>query len=42
MEQGSISLLILPNANLSYTIQPESYTNMNAMEFISDEYASWD
>lgn len=36
------SLLILPNANLSYTIQPESYTNMNAMEFISDEYASWD
>ena len=35
-------LLILPNANLSYTIQPESYTNMNAMEFISDEHASWD
>lgn len=35
-------LLVLPNANLSYTIQPESYTNMNAMEFISDEYASWD
>ena len=35
-------LLILPNANLSYTIQPESYTNMNAMEFINDEYASWD
>lgn len=35
-------LLILPNANLTYTIQPESYTNMNAMEFINDEYASWD
>jgi len=35
-------LLILPNANLSYTIQPESYTNMNVMEFINDEYASWD
>lgn len=35
-------MLILPNANLSYTVQPESYTNMNAMEFISDEYASWD
>lgn len=34
--------MILPNANLSYTIQPESYTNMNAMEFINDEYASWD
>lgn len=35
-------LLILPNANLSYMIYPESYTNMNAMEFINDEYASWD
>lgn len=35
-------LLILPNANLSYMIQAESYTNMNAMEFINDEYASWD
>lgn len=35
-------LLILPNANLTYTIQPETYTNMNAMEFINDEYASWD
>lgn len=35
-------LLILPNANLSYMLQPESYTNMNAMEFINDEYASWD
>lgn len=35
-------LLILPNANLTYTIQPESYTNMNALEFLNDEYASWD
>ena len=35
-------LLILPNANLTYTIQPESYTNMNALEFINDEYLSWD
>ncbi len=35
-------LLILPNANLTYTIQPESYTSMNALEFINDEYASWD
>lgn len=35
-------LLILPNANLSYTVQPESYTCMNAMEFINDEYLSWD
>lgn len=35
-------MLILPNANLSYTVQPESYNLMNAMEFINDEYASWD
>lgn len=35
-------LLIIPNANLTYTIQPEAYTNMNAMEFINDEYMSWD
>ena len=35
-------LLILPNANLSYLVQPESYTNMNAVEFINDQYASWD
>ncbi len=35
-------LLILPNANLSYSIQPESYALMNALEFINDEYASWD
>lgn len=35
-------LLIIPNANLSYTIQPESYSLMNAMEFMTDAYASWD
>lgn len=32
----------MPNANLSYTIQPESYSLMNAMEFMNDEYFSWD
>lgn len=36
------TLLIIPNANLSYTIQPESYSLLNAMEFINDRYASWD
>ena len=35
-------MLVIPNANLSYTIQPESYSLMNAMEFMNDEYASWD
>ena len=34
--------LLLPNANLSYTIQPESFTLMNAMEFANDQYLSWD
>ncbi|HEY5592241.1 MAG TPA: DUF5686 family protein [Paludibacter sp.] len=35
-------LLILPNANLSYIIQYESYPMMNALEFINDQYVSWD
>ena len=34
--------LMWPNANLSYTIQPESYSLMNPMEFANDEYASID
>lgn len=34
--------LLIPNANLSYTIQPESFALMNPMEFINDSYASWD
>lgn len=34
--------LLLPNANLSYTIQPESYAMMDAMEFANDQYLSWD
>lgn len=40
--QVPFPLLIMPNANLSYTIQKESYSLMNAMEFFNDEYASWD
>jgi len=34
--------LLIPNANLSYTIQPESFALMNAMEFVNDQYLSWD
>ena len=34
--------LLIPNANLSYTIQPESFPLMNAMEFVNDSYLSWD
>lgn len=34
--------LLMPNVNLSYTIQPESYTLMKPMEFIGDQALSWD
>lgn len=34
--------LLIPNANLSYTIQPESFALMNPMEFINDSYGQWD
>ncbi|MBQ5466685.1 MAG: carboxypeptidase-like regulatory domain-containing protein, partial [Muribaculaceae bacterium] len=34
--------LMIPNANLSYTIHPETYTLMNAMEFANDQFVSWD
>lgn len=34
--------LLWQNANISYTIQPESYTLLNPMEFAMDKYASWD
>lgn len=35
-------MLMWPNANLSYTIQPESYSLMNAMEFANDWYGAID
>ena len=35
-------LLIIPNANLSYTLQKESFALMNPMEFVADTYASWE
>ncbi len=34
--------LLWPNANLSFTIQPESYSLMNPMEFPMDYYGSLD
>ncbi|MCH5224435.1 MAG: carboxypeptidase-like regulatory domain-containing protein [Muribaculaceae bacterium] len=34
--------LLWPNANLSYTIQPESYSLLDPMEFANDTYASID
>ncbi|MDR2139553.1 MAG: DUF5686 and carboxypeptidase regulatory-like domain-containing protein [Tannerella sp.] len=35
-------LLIIPNANLSYSIEAESYALMDPMEFINDRYVSWE
>ena len=35
-------LLIVPNANLSYTLQKESFALMNPMEFVADNYMSWE
>lgn len=34
--------LLIPNANLSYTIQPETFALMEPMEFMNDSYVSWD
>lgn len=34
-------LLILPNTNQSITIQPEAFNMMRAMEFVTDQYASF-
>lgn len=34
--------LIIPNANLSYTIMPESFSLMDVMEFVCDQSVSWD
>lgn len=36
------TLLIIPNANTSYTIQYESYSQLNPLEFVNDQYVSWD
>ncbi|MDE5785794.1 MAG: carboxypeptidase-like regulatory domain-containing protein, partial [Duncaniella sp.] len=33
--------LLIPNANLSYTLQPESFACLNPMEFINDSYVQW-
>lgn len=40
--QVQYPVLAWPNANLSYTIQPESYSLMNPMEFAMDQSASVD
>ncbi len=34
--------LLIPNANISYTIQPQSFALMNPMEFVNSSYAMAD
>ena len=34
--------LLIPNVNLSYTIQPESFALMKPLEFINDKALTWD
>lgn len=36
------ALLCLPNVNLGYFIQKNSFTQMNPMEFVGDQFAQWD
>lgn len=33
--------LFIPNANLSYTIQPGSFALLNPLEFVNSSYVSW-
>lgn len=40
--KSSFLNLLIPNANLSYVIQPQSFALMNPMEFINSSYASFD
>lgn len=39
--QSPYTLLSMPNANTGYTIQRGSFSQLNSMEFVYDQYASW-
>jgi hypothetical protein len=41
-DRAPYPLLLIPNANLSYTIQEETFALLDPMEFIHDRYVSWD
>ncbi len=34
--------LLTPNANISYLIEPESFSLLNPLEFLTDTYGTWD
>lgn len=36
------AMLCIPNVNLGFTIQDHAFTQMNAMEFVTDRYCQWD
>lgn len=40
--QAPYPLLIIPNANLSYTYRKETFETMTPMEFILDQHMTWD
>ena len=40
--KAPFTLLAIPNSNPSWTIQKESFSLLNPMEFIFDQYATWD
>ena len=40
--QSPYAMLCLPNVNLGYTIQEHAFTQLNAMEFVNDQYCQWD
>lgn len=40
--QSPYAMLIIPYANTGYTVQSYSFSQMNAMEFVSDQYLQWD
>lgn len=40
--QAPYPLLIIPNANLSYTYRKETFETMTPMEFVMDEHLTWD
>ena len=40
--QAPYPLLIMPNANLSYTYRKETFETLTPMEFIMDQHLTWD
>lgn len=40
--QSPYTLLSMPNANTGYTIQKGAFAQLKSMEFVYDEYLSWD